>query len=83
MIENNFWDFDKNLIYLYVLFLLEYEGTNGFLSFYRNHMYWKNLILELQSKNLQTNQNSGFFKLQYLRNELRYEVEFLYVIRHP
>ena len=52
MIENNFWDFDKNLIYLYVLFLLEYEGTNGFLSFYRNHMYWKNLILELQSKNL-------------------------------
>ena len=52
IIENNFWDFDKNLIYLYVLFLLEYEGTNGFLSFYRNHMYWKNLILELQSKNL-------------------------------
>ena len=34
-------------------------------------------------QNLMTNQNEAFFKLQYLTNELRYEVEFLYMTRHP
>ena len=46
-------------------------------------MFDKNLVLELWSKNLKTNQNVGFFKLEYLKNKLRYEVAFLDVIRGP
>ena len=45
--------------------------------------FWKNLVVESQSKNFYTNQNAGLFKLQYLINELRYESEFLNVIRYP
>ena len=44
-------------------------------------MFEKNLVLELLSKNLKANQNARLFKLQYLTNKLRYEVEFLDVIR--
>ena len=62
-------------IYVY-LFLLEYENSIGILTFCRN------LVLEFYSKNTYTDQNEGFFKLQYLKNELSYEVEFLYAIRH-
>lgn len=40
----------------------------------------KDLVLEFWSKNLKTNQNAGFIKLQYLTNEWSYEVEFLYVL---
>ena len=40
----------------------------------------KNLVLELWSKNRKTNYNVGFFKLQYLTNELTYEVEYLPVV---
>ena len=39
-------------------------------------MFGKNLVVELWSKNLKANQNTGFFKLEYLTNKLRYEVEF-------
>ena len=35
------------------------------------------MVLELWSKNSKTNQNAGFFKPQYLTENLRYEVEFL------
>ena len=45
-------------------------------------MHRKNLLFELWSKNLQTNQNVRFFKLQYLTKELRYELQFLFVARH-
>ena len=38
-------------------------------------MLGKNLVLE-RSANLKTNQNTGFFKLQYLTNKLGYEVEY-------
>ena len=44
-------------------------------------MFGKNLVLELWAKILKANQNAGFFKLEYLKNKLRYEVEFLYVAR--
>ena len=50
--------------------------------FYKNSMFWINLLLEL-SKNLIANQNAGFFKLEYLTKKLRYEVEFLDVTRGP
>ena len=73
--ESGFGGFEKNLINLYVPFLLEYENTIGILTFYRN------LVTEFYSKNTETDQNKGFFKLQYLKNELSYEVEFLYPIR--
>ena len=46
-------------------------------------MFGKNPVLELWSKNLRTNQNVGFFKIEYLRNKLRYEAEFLDVTRGP
>ena len=34
------------------------------LTFCKNNMFAKNLVLELWSKNLKTNENAGFFKLQ-------------------
>ena len=46
-------------------------------------MFERNLVLELWSKNLWTNQNAGFFKLEYLTNKLRYEAAFLDVNRGP
>ena len=48
----------------------------------KKHMFGKNQI-KLWSKNLETNQNTGFCKLEYLRNKLRYQVEFLDVNRGP
>ena len=39
-------------------------------------MFGKTLVVELWSKNFKANQNTGFFKLEYLTNKLRYEVEF-------
>ena len=48
--------------------LFKYESTNGILTFCKNLVFEKNLILVLWSKNLQTNQNTGFFNLQYLTN---------------
>ena len=36
----------------------------------------------MYGKNLCTNQNVGFFKLQYHTNGLSYDVKSLYVIRH-
>ena len=44
-------------------------------------MFGKNLVLELWLKNLKANQNAGFFKLEYLKNKLRYKVEFVDVTR--
>lgn len=69
-----FQDFEENLLHLYVLFLLEYGNTNGFLAFCKNEMSGKNVVLELWSKNLWSNQNAGVFKIQYLTNKLNYEV---------
>ena len=46
-------------------------------------MFGKNLVIELGPKTLSTNQISGFFKPQYLKNKLRYEDDFLHVGRHP
>ena len=62
-------------------FLLQHESFNGLLMFCKNNMFGKNLVLELWAKILKANQNAGFFKLEYLKNKLRYEVEFLYVTR--
>ena len=50
--------------YIYA-FLLQYESVNGILTFSKNKMFGKNLVLQLWSKNLWTNQNPGFFKLEY------------------
>ena len=44
-------------------------------------MFGKSLVLELWSKNLKANQDAGFFNLEYLKNKLRYEAEFLDVAR--
>ena len=57
--------------------MLQYEGVNGLLTFCKNNMFGENLVLELWSKDLKANQNAGFFKLEYLANKLRCEVEFL------
>ena len=38
---------DKNLSLLYVHFLLEYESINGLLTFRKNHLSGKNLVVEL------------------------------------
>ena len=62
-------------------FLLQHESFNGLLTFCKNNIFGKNLVLELWAKILKANQNAGFFKLEYLKNKLRYEVEFLYVAR--
>ena len=54
-----------------------------FLYFLQKQHVSKNLVLELWTKNLKTNQNAGFFKPQYLTKNLRYEVEFLDMIKGP
>ena len=48
--KQGFWRFDKILIYLYVVILLEYERTNDVLIFFKNHMAWKNLVLKFGPK---------------------------------
>ena len=53
------------------------------LSYLQKQHVCKNLVLELWSKNLKTNQNAGFFKLQYLTKNLKYQVEFLDMISGP
>ena len=50
--------------YIYA-FLLQYETVNGILTFSKNKMFGKNLVLQLWSRNLWTNQNPEFFKLEY------------------
>ena len=57
-------------------FLLQKKSVNCLSTFCKNNMFGKNLVVELWSKNLKANQNTGFFKLEYLTNKLRYEVEF-------
>ena len=52
-------------------FLLEYKSTNGFVTFWKDLMHGKKLVLQLWCKNLQTNQNADFSILQY-------EVNFLF-----
>ena len=42
-------------------------------------MFGKNLVLELCSKMLSANQIAGFFKLEYLRNRMTYQHNFLHV----
>ena len=61
-----FW---QNLIHVYVLFILYYESTSSLLTFCENRMPGKNFVLEYRPKNLHTNQNEGFLKLQYLAME--------------
>ena len=74
-----FWQKSNLLIFT---FSHEYESTSDRLTFCKTCMP-ENLVLELWSKNLQTNQNAGFFKLQYLTNVLSCDVEFLYAVRNP
>lgn len=52
MAQKGYWDFNKNLVHYYVLYLFEYESTDDLLSFYKNHISEKNLVLQLQFKNL-------------------------------
>ena len=51
-----------------MFFLLKYESAYGLLTFWKNNIFLKNLVLELWFKNLKTNQNAAFFELQYLTN---------------
>ena len=46
-------------------------------------MFGKNLVLQLRSKNLWTNQNVRFFELEYFTNKLKYVAEFFDVTRGP
>ena len=46
-------------------------------------MFGKILVFELLAKMLSANQIAGFFKLEYLLNYTRYQLDFLYVDRHP
>ena len=45
-------------------------------------MFGKILVFELLVKMLSANQIAGFFKLEYLLNYMRYQLDFLYVDRH-
>lgn len=62
-------------------FLLENESTNDLLTSWKNQMHRKKVVLELWLKSLQTNQNAGSFKLEYLTDEPRWEIESFYVAR--
>ena len=63
-------------------FLLEYGSINGFVTIFENHVFKKNLVLTLRSKNLSTNQDTRSFKLRYLTNELIFEVQLLHVVTY-
>ena len=63
--------------YIYA-FLLRYESVNGILTFSKNEMFGKNLVLQSWPK-----QNAGVFKREYFTNKLRYEAEFFDVTRGP
>ena len=78
-----FLEFGQNCYSFRYGFFLQYERANALLAFRKNNMFRKNLVLELNNKILKTNQNGGFLKVQYLANNLRYEVEFLDVTRGP
>ena len=45
-------------------------------------MFGKILVFELLAKMLSANQIAGFFKLEYLLNYMRYQLDFLHVDRH-
>ena len=60
------------------MLLLQYKMPMVFFTFCISSTFSKNLALELWSKNLKTNQNAGFFKLQYVC-----EVEFFVMSRGP
>ena len=70
-----FWFWHKSNKFIYT-FVLEYESVNGYLTFSKDRISVKNLVHELWSKNLQTNQNARFFKLELLANKLRHKVKF-------
>ena len=72
----------KSYSFIYV-FLFQHKSANVFLTFCKNNMFVKNLVHDLWSKGLKTNQNVGFFKLQYLTKNLRYEAGFLDMTRGP
>ena len=65
------------------MLLLHYKMPMVFFTFSISNTFSKNMVLELWSKNLKTNQNAGFFKLQYLTKNLRCEVEFFVTTRGP
>ena len=50
--KNEVLGFDKNLIYLYVVYLLEYKITNSLQTFCKNHMSGKILALNLCNQNI-------------------------------
>ena len=80
-LENEGFSVLGKVWYIQTCFFIHYESANGLLTFCKDKIFGKNLILELRSKNLKTYQNARFIKLQYLTNRLRYEVEFLDVNR--
>ena len=47
-----------------------------------NHLSDESLFLKLCVKMLLANQIAGFFKIQYLKKEVRGQVDFLYVNKH-
>ena len=73
----------KKILSTYICFFASIWKCQWSFNFLQKQHVWKNLVLELWSKKLQANQNAGFFKLEYLTNKLRYEVEFLDVIKAP
>ena len=76
-----FWILTK-ILSIHLYFLLEYESINGFVTFFKNHVFKKNLVLTLRSKNLLTSQDTRSFKLRYLTNELIFEVQLLHVVTY-
>ena len=76
-------DVDRDLIHSCLIFYWRLKVLMVFLLSAKPTGLQKNKILELFQKPLGQTE-AGFFKLRYLRNELRYEVKFLYVTRqHP
>ena len=59
-IKNEVFRAGKKILSTYA-FLLYYERVNDISTFSNNTMFGKNLVLQLWSKNLWTNQNAGFF----------------------
>ena len=71
------------ILSIQICFLTLTQSANVFFVLLAKTTCSQNLVLELWSKNLQTNKNGGFLIPQYLRKNLGYEVEFLDMIKGP
>ena len=77
-----FMGFDKNLIHKYVIFWVESESPNEFLTYCEKHVWEKYGSWVMVQKTSRTIRMSNSLNCSYLADRLKHKIEFLYVVRH-